>query len=153
MVFSQGLLQTTVFLGQPTKVLTLAGLAGGISALVGHSEVVMCDFAACLLAELERWMLSATPAMIDLNSFADTSDYFTAPSSALEEVSKRLYTDEVSPLNLPLGADLFLGVDLFSFFSLLFLPFFPFCSFLFVRFYLSFLCFHLNLSPLQRHRP
>lgn len=57
----------------------------------------MCDFAACLLAELERWMLSATPAMIDLNSFADTSDCFTAPSSALEEVSKRLYTDEVSP--------------------------------------------------------
>ena len=56
----------------------------------------MCDFAACLLAELERWMLSATPAMIDLNSFADTSDYFTAPSSALEEVSKRLYTDEVT---------------------------------------------------------
>ena len=69
--------------------------AGGIEALVGHSEVVMCDFAACLLAELERWMLSATPAMIDLNSFADTSDYFTAPSSALEEVSKRIYTDEV----------------------------------------------------------
>lgn len=70
--------------------------AGGVEALVGHSEVVMCDFAACLLAELERWMLSATPAMIDLNSFADTSDYFTAPSSALEEVSKRLYTDEVT---------------------------------------------------------
>ena len=63
--------------------------------LVGHSEVVMCDFAACLLAELERWMLNASPAMIDLNSFADTSDYFTAPTSALEEVSKRLYTDEV----------------------------------------------------------
>lgn len=55
----------------------------------------MCDFAACLLAELERWMLNASPAMIDLNSFADTSDYFTAPTSALEEVSKRLYTDEV----------------------------------------------------------
>ena len=62
--------------------------AGGVEVLVGHSEVVMFDFAACLLAELERWMLSATPAMIDLNSFADTSDYFTAPSSALEEVSK-----------------------------------------------------------------
>lgn len=73
-----------------------AAHAGGVEALVGHSEVVMCDFAACLLAELERWMLSATPAMIDLNSFADTSDYFTAPSSALEEVSKRLYTDEVT---------------------------------------------------------
>ena len=74
----------------------IAADAGGVEALVGHSEVVMCDFAACLLAELERWMLSATPAMIDLNSFADTSDYFTAPSSALEEVSKRLYTDEVT---------------------------------------------------------
>lgn len=69
--------------------------AGGVEVLVGHSEVVMCDFAACLLAELERWMLNASPAMIDLNSFADTSDYFTAPTSALEEVSKRLYTDEV----------------------------------------------------------
>lgn len=69
---------------------------GGVEVLVGHSEVVMCDFAACLLAELERWMLNASPAMIDLNSFADTSDYFTAPTSALEEVSKRLYTDEVS---------------------------------------------------------
>ncbi|DBA86334.1 TPA: hypothetical protein ACH3X2_005568 [Trebouxia sp. C0005] len=67
---------------------------GGVEVLVGHSEVVMCDFAACLLAELERWMLNASPAMIDLNSFADTSDYFTAPTSALEEVSKRLYTDE-----------------------------------------------------------
>ena len=43
-------------------------------------------------------MLSATPAMINLNSFADTSDYFSAPSSALEEVSKRLYTDEVPAL-------------------------------------------------------
>ncbi|DBA95519.1 TPA: hypothetical protein ACH3X3_013374 [Trebouxia sp. C0006] len=67
---------------------------GGVEVLVGHSEVVMCDFAACLLAELECWMLNASPAMIDLNSFADTSDYFTAPTSALEEVSKRLYTDE-----------------------------------------------------------
>lgn len=79
----------------------LAAHAGGVEALVGHSEVVMCDFAACLLAELERWMLSATPAMIDLNSFADTSDYFTAPSSALEEVSKRLYTDEVTACCIP----------------------------------------------------
>lgn len=63
---------------------------------MGHSEVVMCDFAACLLAELERWMLNASPAMIDLNSFADSSDYFSAPTSALEEVSKRLYSDVVS---------------------------------------------------------
>ena len=62
---------------------------------MGHSEVVMCDFAACLLAELERWMLNASPAMIDLNSFADNSDYFSAPTSALEEVSKRLYSDVV----------------------------------------------------------
>lgn len=69
---------------------------GGIEVLMGHSEVVMCDFAACLLAELERWMLNASPAMIDLNSFADNSDYFSAPTSALEEVSKRLYSDVVS---------------------------------------------------------
>lgn len=101
--FFQVSLQTAVIF-DPARVLTLAGDAGGVSALVGHSEVVMCDFAACLLAELERWMLSATPAMIDLNSFADTSDYFTAPSSALEEVSKRLYTDEVIPLPLDAAA-------------------------------------------------
>lgn len=70
--------------------------AGGIEVLMGHSEVVMCDFAACLLAELERWMLNASPAMMDLNSFADNSDCFSAPTSALEEVSKRLYSDVVS---------------------------------------------------------
>ena len=73
-----------------------ANAPGGLEVLMGHSEVVMCDFAACLLAELERWMLNASPAMIDLNSFADNSDYFSAPTSALEEVSKRLYSDVVS---------------------------------------------------------
>ena len=74
--------------------------AGGIEVLMGHSEVVMCDFAACLLAELERWMLNASPAMIDLNSFADNSDYFSAPTSALEEVSKRLYSDVVCYMSM-----------------------------------------------------
>ena len=53
-------------------------------------------FAACLLAELERCMSNASPAMIGLNSFADTWDYFTAPRSALEEVSNCLYTDELT---------------------------------------------------------
>lgn len=28
----------------------------------------MHDFAACLLAELERWMLNASPAMVDLST-------------------------------------------------------------------------------------
>ena len=42
--------------------------AGGVEVLVGHSEVVMCDFAARLLAELQRWMLNASPTIIELIS-------------------------------------------------------------------------------------
>ena len=42
--------------------------AGDGEQLDNHAEVVMHDFAACLLAELERWMLNASPAMVDLAS-------------------------------------------------------------------------------------
>ena len=56
----------------------------------------MCDFAACMLGELERWMLNASPAMVNLNTFADSSERFITPTSTLEEVSKRIYADEVS---------------------------------------------------------
>lgn len=42
--------------------------AGDWEQLDNHAEVVMHDFAACLLAELERWMLNASPAMVDLAS-------------------------------------------------------------------------------------
>ena len=55
----------------------------------------MLDFAAALLAELERWMLTASPAMVDLNTFLDTSDKFVGPVSVVEEVQRRLHTDEV----------------------------------------------------------
>lgn len=41
--------------------------AGDHEQLDNHAEVVMHDFAACLLAELERWMLTASPAMVDLS--------------------------------------------------------------------------------------
>jgi hypothetical protein len=54
----------------------------------------MLDFAASMLAELERWMLTAGPAMIDLSTFADTSDKLMSSASVVEEVQKRLYTDE-----------------------------------------------------------
>ncbi len=44
--------------------------AGDWEQLDNHAEVVMHDFAACLLAELERWMLNASPAMVDLATLA-----------------------------------------------------------------------------------
>ena len=69
--------------------------AGGLQSLESHAEVVMLDFAASLLAELERWMLTANPAMVDLNTFCDTSDKFVAPTSVVEEVQRRLHIDEV----------------------------------------------------------
>jgi hypothetical protein len=59
----------------------------------------MLDFAASMLAELERFMLTAGPAMIDLNTFCDTSDKLMSSVSVVEEVQRRLYTDEVRPVN------------------------------------------------------
>lgn len=41
---------------------------GDTEQLDNHAEVVMHDFAACLLAELERWMLNASPAMVELST-------------------------------------------------------------------------------------
>ena len=70
-------------------------LAGALEQLASHAEVVMLDFAAAVLTELERWMLTAGPAMIDLATFADTSDKLMSSASVVEEVQKRLYTDEV----------------------------------------------------------
>ncbi len=66
--------------------------------MASHAEVVMLDFAASMLAELERFMLTAGPAMIDLNTFCDTSDKLMSSVSVVEEVQRRLYTDEVSVL-------------------------------------------------------
>ena len=84
--------------------------AGGLQSLESHAEVVMLDFAASLLAELERWMLTANPAMVNLNSFCDTSDKFVAPTSVVEEVQRRLHIDEVGlahcrPCMLPLPGE------------------------------------------------
>lgn len=75
--------------------------AGGVDELGSHAEVVMLDFAANMLTELERWMLTAGPAMIDLNTICDTSDKFASSVSVVEEVQRRLYTDEVSALQAP----------------------------------------------------
>lgn len=79
------------------------GIAGGLEQLASHAEVVMLDFAASMLAELERWMLTAGPAMIDLNTFCDTSDKLMSSASVVEEVQKRLYTDEARFSHLKLG--------------------------------------------------
>ncbi|BDA44212.1 probable trafficking protein particle complex subunit 9 at N-terminal half [Coccomyxa sp. Obi] len=68
--------------------------SGGLDQLASHAEVVMLDFAASMLAELERFMLTAGPAMIDLNTFCDTSDKLMSSVSVVEEVQRRLYTDE-----------------------------------------------------------
>lgn len=60
----------------------------------------MLDFAAGLLGELERWMLTASPAMVDLNTFADTSDKFQGASSLLNDMQRRFpaAVDEVQAL-------------------------------------------------------
>lgn len=73
----------------------LANDPGSLDQLASHAEVVMLDFAASMLAELERFMLTAGPAMIDLNTFCDTSDKLMSSVSVVEEVQRRLYTDEV----------------------------------------------------------
>ena len=65
----------------------------GLSQLGNHAEVVMLDFAASLLAELEKWMSSASTAMVDLSSYAD-SDRFIGPASMVVDIQRRLYTDE-----------------------------------------------------------
>lgn len=69
-------------------------LTGGPEQLSSHAEVVMLDFATAMLSGLERWMLTAGPAMIDLSTFCDTSDKLMTSVSVLDEVQKRLYTDE-----------------------------------------------------------
>ena len=55
----------------------------------------MHDFAACLLAELERWMLNASPAMVDLSGQLVDAPEFAGATGALEAVQTRLYSDEV----------------------------------------------------------
>ena len=73
------------------------GWRAGLSQLGNHAEVVMLDFAASLLAELEKWMSSASTAMVDLSSYAD-SDRFIGPASMVVDIQRRLYTDEVGAL-------------------------------------------------------
>ena len=72
----------------------MCAACAGLSQLGNHAEVVMLDFAASLLGELEKWMSSASTAMVDLSSYAD-SDRFLGPASVVTDIQKRLYTDEV----------------------------------------------------------
>jgi len=58
-----------------------------------HMGVMMNDFAACVLMELEKWMLNASPAMINMSTWLDSAE-FAVPVSTLEEVQKRLTSDE-----------------------------------------------------------
>lgn len=73
--------------------------AEGLDQLENHASFLMLDFAAGLLGELERWMLTASPAMVELNTFADTSDKFQGASSLLNDMQKRFpaAVDEVRP--------------------------------------------------------
>ena len=65
------------------------GAEEGLDQLENHASFLMLDFAAGLLGELERWMLTASPAMVDLNTFADTSDKFQGASSLLSDMQRR----------------------------------------------------------------
>lgn len=57
----------------------------------------MNDFAACLLMELEKWMLNASPAMVEMTTWLDNPE-FAVPVSTLQEVQNILINDEVPPL-------------------------------------------------------
>jgi hypothetical protein len=83
--------------GTPTPCccLALSAPPGDHEQLDNHAEVVMHDFAACLLGELERWMLTASPAMVDLSGQLVDSPEFGGATGALEAVQTRLYSDEV----------------------------------------------------------
>lgn len=63
--------------------------------LANHAEVMMHDLSAGLLSELERWMLTASPGSVIMNSYLDTSPDFQPVASALEAVQSRLYKDDV----------------------------------------------------------
>lgn len=46
-----------------------------IDHLKNHMEVVMHDFAACMLGTIEGWMLNASPAMVSLSTFLDAAEF------------------------------------------------------------------------------
>ena len=70
-----------------------------------HASFLMLEFAANLLGEIERWMLTASPNMIDLTTFADVSDKFLGANSFVSDMRGRFpaAVDEVHfTWNLPL---------------------------------------------------
>jgi len=58
-------------------------------------EVMMHDFAACLLMELQQGMLNLSVTMMTLNSVLDSPDIF-GYSGTTDEITKRMGTEEVS---------------------------------------------------------
>lgn len=72
--------------------------ADEVDQLESLAKFYMLDFATILLGEIERWMLTASPNMIDLSSFADTSEKFLGPNTLLSDMRGRFPAaqDEVS---------------------------------------------------------
>lgn len=58
-------------------------------ALAGHAAVLMCELAAALLAELERFALSASPAAMDLATDADGGGAGCAPAPGDDDGARR----------------------------------------------------------------
>ena len=77
---------------------------GEPAQLEHHAEVLMHDFAACLLMELQQGMLNLSVGMMSLSTIVDQPDVF-GYSGATDEVPRRQGTEEarwqfVSPLVL-----------------------------------------------------
>ncbi|KDD72036.1 hypothetical protein H632_c3968p0, partial [Helicosporidium sp. ATCC 50920] len=51
------------------------------SVLEQHAEIMMTDFAACVLTELERWMLVASPTMVDLGALEAVDGQGSVPGA------------------------------------------------------------------------
>ena len=66
---------------------------GSLEHLAYHTEVMLHDFAACLLAELERWLLAASVNLFGLQTFADSAEFTGA--TAFEDFSSKLRQDDV----------------------------------------------------------
>lgn len=66
---------------------------GSLEHLGYHTEVMLHDFTACLLAELERWLLAASVNLFGLQTFADSAEFTGA--TAFEDFSNKLRQDDV----------------------------------------------------------
>ena len=69
---------------------------GDRSQLEHHAEVLMHDFAACLLMELQQGMLNLSVGMMSLTTIIDQPDIF-GYKNATDEITKRLGPEEARP--------------------------------------------------------